>query len=199
MRTTQRWMVLGAIGIVVASVACTGNAIDDGDSAGVVLEVLGLQTTAVTGTSNIGQCETSGDACFIDQDCDPDSNEDCLIEINAEGCQVTNWSLQLSNVALSEASGTSPFNDIVMSSISAQYRTNLGALLWEREIPMTCTVRAGQTASCPFSPIAFDDLVVDNTTLNITGLLRGATVAGENVSAAFGAQLNIEMCLPPIP
>ncbi len=200
MRTTQRWMVLLVLVALSVFSACTGNGLDDGDAADVVLEVVGLQTTPITGQVDVGQCAVEGNPCLSADQCNPVAGNFCDIDISGDGCQVTNWSLQLRNVPVSELAATSPFNDIVVREIDAQYRdSQTGTLLWERIIPITCTIQPGQVGTCAFSPVSFDDLNVDNTTLNIVAVARGATVAGDQLSTAFGAQLNIEACLTPIP
>lgn len=194
MRSMKRWSVLTMMLGLALLPACIGNSLDDGDGADVVLEVVALQTTAVTGDVQTGTCAAGGTPCLSSFDCA--QNDTCDIDLSDQECRVTDWSMQLRSVPLNASATTSPYNDILVSSIQVDYSDATFAVLWTRVIPVTCTVAPSATQSCRFTPINFADLTLDNTTLNMLAIVRGRTVSGEAVSANFGAQLNIEDCIP---
>jgi hypothetical protein len=189
------WLLVGAVGLL--GLACTGNDLDDGDTADVVLLVTQMQTGPVSGQAEVGTCSiTTAVQCLDNSDCP--INEACILPIAGAECTIPEWQLQLVNKPKSEKATFSPFSDIELRSIDTVYTDPIsGALLFTRSFPISGLVNANNgTASVAFEPITFNDLTVDNTTLNLSAVVRGQTVGGDGVEAIFGAQLFIEDCIP---
>jgi hypothetical protein len=93
----------------------------------------------------------------------------------------------------------SPFNDVVVNAITVSYVTLAGgAYAPTRIIPIGQTLEANGQGTLTFAPIAFDDLTVDNTTVNVVMRFNAETVSGNAVETVGGngTQLFIEDCIP---
>ena len=197
MRGRNRWWILGLAVVLLGAPACTENNLDESE-ANVILEILGVNNPEVTGDIGAGSCSLNPAIICLD-------NSDCVDQLagfcefpNAL-CTVADWVVDMANQPLNEGGATSPFNDVVIYSVTLTYVNIDGSpYAAPRIVPINATIQAGATGSVSFAPIAFDDLTVDNTTVNVLMTFVAQTVSGHAVTIAggTGAQLFIEDCLP---
>ncbi len=194
MRGIKTILMIPVAAVLLLAGACTGNALDDGDSAAVVLEVVNFTTPPVTAATNTaGFCSaTTTIACQVDTDCP--STEVC----NIGGCTLTvvDWTVNLANVPKNSLAGP-PGNDIAMIDVTISYTFPVVS-------PATRTfglggqiVTTGGTASITFPPIALQDL--DPSMLSTTGSLlmtfRGQTLEGTVITLTVARNLTVEECV----
>jgi hypothetical protein len=197
MRGTNRWWILLLAVVLLATSACTENDLDESE-ASVVLEILGINNPPVTGEVELGTCSITMSLQCLDNNNCPEG-EVCILPPPGGGCEITDWTVNVANKPLNEAGMETPFNDIVVRRVLASY-TNLDGSLYapDRWIPVGATIEANSMGGMTFAPIAFDDLTVDNTTINVRLGFDALTVSGEDVEVAGGqgTQLFIEDCIP---
>ncbi len=206
MRASKTWISLMLV-VFVMTAACTNNSVDDADSANSVLEVVTLDNPAITGQITAGTCSLdTARVCVTDADCSatPDlpAGGVCLIDPTGEGCQVEEWSASLGNVPKSELGTTSPFNDIVMQSVTISYAWDVPFANGPVTFPLAGTISPGSTLASTFFPITNADLTALGANLPVpiavTGFLtltfRGTMVDGSPVVVTAGEQLFIEAC-----
>jgi hypothetical protein len=176
--------------------ACTENELDESD-ADVILEILGITNPSVTGQVELGTCSVSGNDCLTIDDCP--IGEFCDLPVVPGECLITEWSVSLSNKPLNEGGVETPFNDIVVNTVTITYTTQGGAMYAPaRTVQLGTVIQASSNGTVTFAPITFDDLSADNTTINLGLLFSADTVSGNAVSVfgGTGAQLFIEDCIP---
>lgn len=170
-RNGRKWNVLVAA-IVLIAAGCTGNSLDDADSADVVLEVFNIpQIPPVT---------TAIDA----------SSGNCLFTI-------TNLTVTFQNKPKNELGAESPFNDIEMRSVTLSYTWDTPALTTPtRIVPLGGTIAAGGSGTVSFQAIAAGDLTTGNAghSAGVTMFFQGQTVSGNAVSARGGGTLTVNSC-----
>lgn len=176
MQITQRWWLLPAL--LLAATACTNDALDDGSSADVVLEIQDLTAQPVTASTDTG----GGGGCSL---------------------EVQDWTGTALNVPVSALAGnlSSPFNDILLESVTISYDWDLDGIPDPGITPTSVvglggiTVPAGGSATFAFAPISFQEVLpVAGQTANLTLDFRGRTVEGEVVHRTALRQLFVEDC-----
>lgn len=170
----DKWMLLLLATLLIGTVSCTSDALDDGDSADVVLEIQVFDAPAVSAS--------------LDQ-----MTMVCTFTVN-------DWQVSFENLPKNgSAEGSSPFNDIVMQDVTVTYGwINTALSTPARTIGLgSVAVPVGEQIQGNFSPIAFDDLsfAVSGSTANLTMLFRGITVEGTQLFLSVSKQLNIEGCI----
>jgi len=162
--------------VLLAAVACTGNALDNGSSPDVVIEVVTLENSPVTGQAAEGVCTL----------------------------EVVDWTATIANLPKNSLAGgeSVPYNDVLMRDVTIEYydfddndRANL--LFGPRVVGLgDVAIPADSTNSISFAPIAFQDLetVQLGSTLNLVLTFRAITVEGTSIRDAVDRQLFIEDC-----
>jgi hypothetical protein len=187
--------------VLLAAPSCTENDLDQSESNS-ILEILSVFNPKIE--QELGQCQLDTSLeCSVDGDCPIDSTGSstgpCVLPLQA--CTISEWSVEMLNVPLNSGGGESPFNDIVVVTLDLIYD-------WDDALsvpgdptsatqPVGQTILANQGGSINFFPIAVQDLVADQTTVGVTMVFRGKTVAGQDVSNVTGAQLIVENCAIP--
>jgi len=173
-KSTIRKRSLLLLPLALLAVACTNDALDDGGSPDVVLEVKALENPPVTASLD----RTTGVCTFTVED----------------------WSFDALNLAKNEtAEGSSPFNDITLTTVTIEYN-------WIDTAVSTPTrvfglggvvVPVGGNANLTFQPIAFDDLSIalSSHTANLTMIFEAVTVEGSHLRTTVGRQLSVESCI----
>lgn len=181
-------LIVGALGVA----SCADSNIDDGDAADILLQVLGVNNPAITGNVDLGTCSISGTDCLTNDNCP--IGEVCNPPI-AGDCTIAEWSVQMDNVPKSSGAGTSPFNDVVLATVTIMYSGGYAA---DVVLPLGVTIPADSSASVSFFPLSIADLTAggDNTSVDLTMLFAGVTISGDSVAVATAAQLIIEDCIP---
>lgn len=172
----KSWMIPILAAVLLAAAACTGNAVDDGSSADVVIEVATMENPPVTAQAVEGGCTL----------------------------EVVDWTATIdANPKNSLAGGESiPFNDVVMDSVTIEYyafddNDRATPLFGPRIVGLgNIAIPAGGSNSVSFAPISFEDLagVGPGSTLNLVLIFRAVTVEGTTIHATAGRQLFIEAC-----
>ena len=167
----RKWNLLLA-GLVLAAAACTGNSLDDGDSANVVLEVFNIpQIPPVTAAIDAA----SGNCLFT----------------------LTNVIVTLQNKPKSELGASSPFNDVVLQNVTLSYAWDSPSLTTPtRTATLGGTIPAGGTGTVSFPPIAGGDLSTANSghSASVTMVFVGQTISGDGVQARGGGVLFVNSC-----
>ena len=110
---------------------------------------------------------------------------------------VTDATATLKNQPKSAVAGESPFNDVVMESVTISYVWDDPALVTApRTFPLGGTVSAGGTGTVMFPPIASGDLTpaFEGHTAGLTMVFSGRLVDGTPVTAAGGGSLTVNFC-----
>ncbi len=183
----------------LAAAGCTGNDVDDGDSADILLQILSLDNPAITEGGGAGACSVTGAPCLDSGDCDPaDPTDVCVF---ADACVITEWSATLANEAKSELSGGSPFNDVFMEGVTIEYAWANGFAMAPLTVPLASTIVAGSTGQAQFFPITGEDLAAlraafpaQSRSANVTVTFRGRIAGGEVATVSAGSQLFVEAC-----
>lgn len=162
-------MALGVLGAVALLPACN-SALDDPDSADVVLEVVTITAQPVE-----AQDDGSGECTFTVQD----------------------WNAQLRNEPKSELATQSPFGDIRLVRIEATYDWGSdGSVEQSRILPVAGTVPAGGNQAVQFTPITFEDLAGrEGQSANMGMLWVGETFDGNPVTVFASRMLNVNSCI----
>jgi hypothetical protein len=194
MRGIKTILMIPVAAVLLLAGACTGNALDDGDSAAVILEIINFTTPPVTAATNTsGFCSaTTVLACNVDADCP--AFEIC----NIGGCTLTvvDWTVSLANVPKNSLAA-GPYNDIAMIDVTISY-TFPGLSPAPRTFGLGGQViQTGGTGSINFIPIALQDL--DASLVSSTGSLlmtfRGQTLEGTTIILVVSRDLTIEECV----
>ena len=122
MDRANKWSVLLLAALVLAAAACTSNDLDESD-ADVILEVLGVESPAVTGDTGAGVCTLNNAiACLDSTDC---SSQDAgICDFPNALCTVTQWNVTVKAAPLNEGATATPQNDVVVSGVRLSY-TNI--------------------------------------------------------------------------
>jgi len=194
MRGIKTILMIPAAAVLLLAGACTGNALDNGNSADVVLEIISFTTPPVTAAINTnGFCSTTTTiGCTIDADCP--GLEVCTIG----GCTLTvvDWTVSLSNVPKNSLAA-GPANDIAMIDVSITYGFPLG-----NPAPRVFglggqVITTGGTGSIAFQPIALQDLnaALESSTGSLLMTFRGQTLEGSAVNLIVARDLSVEVCM----
>lgn len=169
--TRRSWVVLGLAALLLASVACTNDSLDDGSGADVVLQIENLGNDPVTATLD----QTTGG---------------CSIE-------VPSWGGSIANVALNETA-TTEFNNVQMQDVTISYEwLTPGLSTPTRTIGLGgATIPVNGSGPVDFEPISFDDVTLSllGSTANLTLVFRGLTQDNEVVTVTALRQLFVEAC-----
>lgn len=172
----KSWMTLALAAVLLAATACTGNALDNGSSPDVVIEVVTLQNDPVTAQEAEGFCTL----------------------------EVVDWTATIANLPKNSLAGgeSVPFNDVVMFSVIIEYydhddndRVNL--LFGPRVVGLgDVAIPADGSNTVTFAPISFQDLgnVSLGSTLNLVLTFQARTVEGTTIRDTVERQLFIEAC-----
>ncbi len=197
MRGPNRWWILCAVAVMLAVPACTENDIDEGDQ-DVVLLLTSFDAPAVTGDPEIGFCQDSPTIpCLNSNNCAFD--DVCILTGIGGECTISAWTFTLENKPLSEGASESPFNDVVLNSLTIAYDfPPLGSIEFIRTIGLAgVVIPAAGSGSISFPPISSGDIEADNTAVNLTVTLDARTVAGIKLDTTPSTiTLFIGDCLP---
>ncbi len=175
MRTNRREMKLLLAGLVLALGSCNPTSLDNSDSADVVLEVLNIPQVPPITAASVG-----GGACTF---------------------TVTNMTVTLRNQPKNTLAGDSPFNDILVESVTLSYEwDDLTLTTLPRTLAVGGTVPANGSQTVSFPPIALGDLLATYAghSASITMAFTGQTVSGKGVSATGrGAVVSVNSCACP--
>lgn len=175
LKTNKYFMpILAAVLLVTAS--CTNDALDDGGSADVVLEVINLDNPAVTAQ----QSQAGGGECTL---------------------MVEDWTASIQAAPKNGLAGTSPFNDLTLHTVTITYNwLDPGIITPTRVVGLgDTTIPADGASSVTFAPISFDDLTVgmQGHTANLVLVFDATTVEGSSVRDTVQRQLFVEVCAAP--
>jgi len=209
MRTVNGPTVVSAL-LLAALAGCTGNSLDDGDSGNVVLEVTAINAPQASGQVTAGTCSVSGNPCLQTSDCP--ASEFCQLNPTTQGCLPPEWTVTLTSVPKSDLATTSPFNDVVLASLTLTYNWTNGFPTSSVSTPMFpanqlgLTIPASGQATVKFAPVS-QQLLLDLEAFLVTGgsasadvvmTFAGATMDGEPVGTEAAAVLNLANCLQPV-
>jgi hypothetical protein len=205
-RVNVRWIPI----LALAAAGCTGNSLDDADSGNVVLEVTQINAPSASGQVTAGACSVSGNPCLQTSDCP--AGEFCQINPTTQGCVAPDWTVTLTNVPKTDLGTTSPFNDIVLDSLTLTYTWSNGFPSSAVSTPMFpqnqlgLTIPASGTTTIKFTPVS-QQLLLDleafvaiggSASADVAMTFAGATYDGEPVAAQAAATLNLANCLQPV-
>ena len=163
-----------AVGTVVAFALMPGcnSTIDDPSGPDVVLEVENPIIPPITGAAN----PTPPPACTF---------------------TVANATASFKNKAKNSLGATSPFNDIVLETVTVTYVwDDLLGVSGPTVFGVGGSVPAGGQATAQFAVVNLGDLVGrDGHTAAMTLVFRGHTVAGDAVSSSTGGTLAVGSCI----
>ena len=194
MRGIKALLMIPVAGALLLAAACTGNILDDGDSADVILSVVGFTTPPITATVNTtGFCSTStAIACTDNADCP--IAEICIIG----GCTLTvvDWTFTMGNDP-KNALVTAPTNNIAMIDVTIAYGGLAPAVM-----PATfglggLVIPVDGTAPVIFPPMRLQDLAAghEGTTAQLVLTFQAVTLEGTPISMTVGRDLGIDVCL----
>jgi hypothetical protein len=172
---------------------------------------VGCAVDADCASVNGGTCETNPsppptDVCSGAPSSPCVDDDDCM-SVNGGSCttgcavEIQNWEVSARNVPLNAVATTSPFNDIVVESVTVRYTlTGDAAPSLERTIGVGgVVIPVNETTSFTFSPLAFQDVEgFVGQTVDLSMTVNARTLGGERVStvgAQPSAQLFVEDCL----
>jgi len=193
-------MLIAAGLLVLGAASCSGNTLDDADSADVIIQVMSLanpQVTANTSSGSSGTCQISGSFCLIDADCGIGD----ICTIPPAGCtlEVADWTASLANVPKNSLA-IGPWNDVVLADVTITYGWLNGEVTPVNVVGLgNVTVPAEQTADVTFQPITNDALQnanLEGSTANLTLDFRAITVEGTTLRGIVSRQLFVETCTP---
>jgi hypothetical protein len=163
------WIALGVLGTLALFPACN-SALDDADSADVVLQVM-----TITGQAVQSQDDGSGTCTFTIQE----------------------WTAQLRNEPKNSLATQSPFGDIRMIRIDVAYDWGLdGVVDSTTSIGLSGTVPAAGNQSVTFFPVSLEELTGrDGQSANMDMLFVGETYDGNPVSVRQGKLLVVNSCI----
>lgn len=175
MRGTSRLLLtLFLAGALLPAGGCTNNALDDGDSANVVLLIDEIDNPVVNTQFDSDQ----GVCVFV----------------------VEEWAARLRNEPKTDLAVTSPFNDIEVTEITIGYSGSLA--LAPQTFPAGATIPPEGTGQLTFFPIRPDEIPAsfeNGGSAELTVVFRGRALDGEDVetpvTAVGGAQLAVNACL----
>jgi len=192
----MNWLAVATLAALATGLSCTGNALDDSDSADVILEVLQLDNPPVEVQCTLatdGQCSVSGSVCTTNADCQA-GVEVC---IRNQLCQleVADWDASIA-AKPKNSLAISPYNDLILQNVTISYA-------WIDTVQFTpvrtvglgnVVIPAESTGQVAFAPISLDDLTpaLGGHTANLTLTFNAITVAGDRVSQTVGRQLHVE-------
>ncbi len=187
-------LMIPVAAVLLLAGACTNNALDNGNSADVILEIIGFTTPPVTASINTnGFCSTTTSiGCTVDADCPG------LEVCNIGGCtlRVVDWAVQLANIPKNSLAA-GPSNDIAMIDVLITYNFPAGNPL-PRVIGLGGQViQTGSTGSVRFLPIAIQDLnsLLEGSTGGLVMDFHGQTLEGTAVNLLVARDLAVEECL----
>lgn len=172
----RRWIYL-PVAALLAAAACTNDALDDGNGPDVALEIITLNNLPVTAQTAAG----GGGGCTV---------------------TVVPWTGTAQNNPLNAQATTSPFNDIVLESVTITYEWINGVAATPVRIVGLGDVRisaGGGQNLFSFHPIAFQDLTPSTfgSTANLTLLFTARTVENETIRFIALRQLFVQSCPAP--
>lgn len=166
----RKALTLLAAGLLLMTASCTGNSLDDGDSANVVLQVAQIEMVPIT----------------------------CTVVGGLDTFTITEATATLNNVPKTEDAITSPFNDILVESLTISYDWDDGFAM----APFTTTVRvvvpANGANTVEYLPMTLQTLLNsarDGHSAEVTIEFRGHAEDGEAVFARGGGPLVVERCV----
>jgi hypothetical protein len=157
------------LAVVAALAACNGT-IDSEPN--VILEVENMNIAPITGAID----STTGNCAFT----------------------VTNASATFKNKPKNALAEASPFNDIILQSVTVTYVWDNGFVLTNRVFGLGGTVPANGSSSGNFSVINAADLIAASpnggNTASLALVFRGVTVSGDAVSVSTGGTMTVNTC-----
>ena len=170
MRTNSRYTRLFLGALLLSVMACTGNTVDDGDSADVILEVLTTTVPPIAAARNVGVCSVF---------------------------TITNSTVTLNNKPKSVLVGTSPLNDIIVNGVTITYTWDDGFSTLPNSFSLGAAVPSGGAGTVTFPPIEGGDLSPSRAghSASMFMLFNGHTVSGEPVTATGGGVLLVNSCI----
>jgi len=179
MRSTKLWILPVLALAVLAFAGCTGNSLDDGGSADVVLEVSVENNPSVTANTQGGSGGGTGVCVY----------------------QVTEWTVTFNNVPKNMvAVDGSPYNDIVVDGVDIAYTwDNPANALPDRFFgTMNVVVPVGESATVSFYPLAGSALQTlssaNGESAAVALTFRAHTVEGTAINQTAYSDLVIDSC-----
>jgi hypothetical protein len=187
--------------------ACTGNDLDDADSADVLLLINSMDSPSVRASrqsTTSGTCAATGTFCQDNSDCG--ALDQC---IRADVCilEVEDWSVAVT-AAPKNSLAEAPYNDIVMVSVDISYdwvNDSLDGIIPPQNIGLgNIAIPTGGQGNVKFPPIPSDPLNIttgtpptspfEGATANMTMTFNAVTVEGTQIRQTALRQLLIEIC-----
>ena len=194
MRGIKALLMIPVAGTLLLAAGCTGNILDDGDSADVILSVSGFTTPPITAAvSTTGFCSTTTtNPCTEDIDCP--GLEICIIG----GCTLTvvDWAFTMANDP-KNALATAPTNNIAMIDVTIAYVGLAPAVA-----PATfglggLVIPVDGSSPVIFPPMRLQDLAAghEGTTAQLFLTFQAMTLEGTPITMTVGRDLAVEVCL----
>lgn len=195
----DRLLAVGLLAVLLGTASCASTDLDDDDAADVVMQILTMNSPAVTAqrqSTTSGTCSGVGTLCQSNSDCP--INEVC---VRTDLCtlEVTDWSVTIQAAPKNSLAGT-PFNDIVMIDVTITYSwVNPGIVTPQFVVGLgNVTIPAAGTNQISFPPISSDAIntnpLIEGATANLTMVFRGRTVEGTEIRQTATRQLIVEIC-----
>ena len=208
MRATKVCLMVLLLALVYP--ACTGNELDDADSADVIMLITSMESPSIRAqrqTSTDGQCLDpsgggSGTLCQSSADCG-NLTESC-VRVDVCILEVEDWTATILAAPKNSLAAT-PFNDIVMDSVDITYdwvNDALDGIIPPQPIGLgNVTIPTNGQNSVTFPPIPSDPLNTtsgptpfEGATANMTLTFNAFTVEGTRIQQTAQRQLIIEIC-----
>jgi len=205
MRATKVCLMVLLLALVYP--ACTGNELDDADSADVIMQITSMESPSIRAqrqSTTSGTCAATGTFCQSNDDCG--ALDQC---IRSDVCilEVEEWTATIAAAPKNELA-TTPFNDIVMVSVDISYdwvNDSLNGLIPPQNIGLgNVNVPANGQNSVTFPPIPSDPLNIttgvpptspfEGATANMTMTFNAVTVEGTRIQQTALRQLIVEIC-----
>ena len=195
----DRLLAVALLGVLLGTASCASNDLDDDDAADVIMQIMTMNSPAVTAqrqSTTSGTCSGVGTLCQANTDCPV--NEVC---VRTDLCvlEVTDWSATI-QAAAKNTLATKPFNDIVMLDVTVTYSWVNPAIVTPPLVVGlgNVTIPTGQTGAVTFPPISSDAInnnpLIEGATANLTMVFRGRTVEGTEIQQTATRQLIVEIC-----
>ena len=193
MRATKICLTVLLLALVYP--ACTGNELDDADSADVIMQITSMESPSIRAQrqqTTTGTCSNTGQLCESDSECGIGS----CVRVSVCILEVEDWTATIAATPKNALAAT-PFNDIVMWVNDA-----LDGIVPPQNIGLgNVNIETNSQNSVTFPPIPSDPLNTssgptpfEGATANMTLTFNAVTVEGTRIRQTALRQLIIEIC-----